>query len=580
MFRALLHAACILIGLLFLIGAGLHCVPGTAIGDNLSPRSLSSIDGGRAGSDFCLSQTGTRRLSAWIGDLACGVSECWNERTTLRDRLVQGLPRSLFLLCLAFPCVLLFAHRRGEESASAPAPLWLRLVPAPAIAFALYLLAETAGAAPLRGLHGVTLDPLTGWERWLDVLRHGIVPIFGLTLTGIAAYRISIVPPPRETFVVPASAGTVPPVPPEGGTTNPAPWRIESSGRAALVAMAGMLCVIEPVCGWPGLGWMISRAAFQFDLPVLFAGVFAIAATVTLIQAGCEVLRRGLVGGFRPGSRIAVAYVETVPGEVGGDQRRTLGSLRHSRRARVALGLALTLVALILVAGYGAAPLDGLSIGQYGPGLSPSFWLPFGSDAFGRNVCSESLRALAVSLAVALAVTAGAMALGGLIGAPVAAVAGRGLRDSGWRGAPIRLLANTLARFPTAPTALLVAALIRPDAWGVLTALATAVALRTGAWVGSPLTPSAGWTAGGWARWMGSRAPSFAIEALAVETGLSIVGLGPRLPWPTFGEWIGHLAAVAPHPAWALLLPFLAFALALAALELLGEVIRELAWAP
>lgn len=460
---------------------------------------------------------------------------------------------SLSLLSAGCLGMLMFAHRRGEESADASAPSWVKFAPPPLFIGALLLAAEAAGLPSLREW------PAHGEKNFLAVIRHAIVPFFALSMVGAAAYQI----------------GRRPPAPDAPGSR----WRIESSGASALAGMAGWLCVIEPLCGWPGLGRRIARQTFEGDLRTVLLGTFLLAGAVTALHAIGAIAHLLVEGAWRrdlPGFE----YAEGAPAEMGGDQRRSLRSIRGSRRFRLAWTLAAALGVLLLFFGIGSLPPDGILLGQLSPAEGPGLWAPFGSDAFGRNIFAGSLRATGISVLLAIVVAIGAVGATALPGAVLAAVAGRWIRRETWIALPFEAGAAALSRLPILPVVLLASLLTGAGPHRFAAALMIGVALKTFGWIGSPVTPMEGWSPRAWGAWIVSRFPSFVVEAFVAESALSLIGIGPNLGWPTLGESVGYLIAVAPHPAWAVLLPFAWWILVLVILDLLSGVLREMRWAP
>lgn len=261
-----------------------------------------------------------------------------------------------------------------------------------------------------------------------------------------------------------------------------------------------------------------------------------------------------------------------------------------SRSTRIAAGVlgALALVALLapLLAPHDpAAQLD--VVGKRS--LAPSAAHPFGTDVLSRDVLSRVLHGARVSLGVAVVATAVATLAGALWGG-LAAVAPR------WLDAAMMRVVDALLALPRVLVLLVVAAITGPlPAWALGVALGATGWLATSRLVRGEVRLAAARDfalaarALGVGRWrllvrhlLPHAAPQLAVvvplglaDAIAIEAGLSFLGIGVRPPTPSWGALM-HDGAEALFGAWWLtFFPALFVVATIAAATVLGERARE-----
>ena len=133
------------------------------------------------------------------------------------------------------------------------------------------------------------------------------------------------------------------------------------------IGILGGAVAVEQVFAIPGLGRYLLGAANAQDLPALQAGLLLMALAAVLVGVLTGVLRRILRGGPLPAGAL--------PPE----------SRSEGRAARWTAGIALSGLALILVAGLPRNPY----LLDYQRLAPPSWALPFGADASGRDLLAR-----------------------------------------------------------------------------------------------------------------------------------------------------------------------------------------------
>lgn len=168
------------------------------------------------------------------------------------------------------------------------------------------------------------------------------------------------------------------------------PWGI------AVVGLTGAAVAVEQVFAVPGLGRQVLDAAQAQDLPLLQGGVLALVLVALAVGALAAGARQALLGPAVRAGAVPVAVGTAVPG----------------RAARVAAALCALLLCSVLVAGL---PRDPYAVG-HGRLAAPSWTLPLGADASGRDVLARLAHGMAGTLGTAVLVSLGALVVGVLVG--------------------------------------------------------------------------------------------------------------------------------------------------------------------
>lgn len=162
-----------------------------------------------------------------------------------------------------------------------------------------------------------------------------------------------------------------------------------------IVGLLGGAVAVEQVFAIPGLGRFLLGAANSQDLPALQAGILVVAVAAVSIGALTGLARLLLWGGPLPGGALAA------PPE----------APRRDRVAAWTLGIAAGLLGAILVAGL---PRDPFSV-AHGRLEAPSWALPFGADASGRDLLARVAHGALGTLGPALLIVAASIIVGVLV---------------------------------------------------------------------------------------------------------------------------------------------------------------------
>ena len=171
---------------------------------------------------------------------------------------------------------------------------------------------------------------------------------------------------------------------------------VSSQAALVIVGLTGGAVTVERVFAIPGIGRATLGAATSQDIPVLQAGVLALLVLAILAGTLAALVRRALLG---PAGRLGVVPVAVVPPAF------------HRRDLAVPLGAAL-LLGLITIAGVLRDPFASAH-----PRLAPPSWtLPFGADASGRDLLARVGHGTVSTVGTALAVVLVSLVIGILIG--------------------------------------------------------------------------------------------------------------------------------------------------------------------
>lgn len=163
-----------------------------------------------------------------------------------------------------------------------------------------------------------------------------------------------------------------------------------------LVGLTGGAVAVEKVFAIPGLGRATLGASAAQDLPALQCGMLLLLLIATAAGSGIGLLRHRLLGRAISTASLPVP-IQSAPIRPG---------------AYGVPALAGGLLALLLVTGLPREPLSS----DFMRLQEPSLMLPFGADATGRDLLARVAHGAIVTLATALIVTLGSLAIGLCIG--------------------------------------------------------------------------------------------------------------------------------------------------------------------
>lgn len=217
---------------------------------------------------------------------------------------------------------------------------------------------------------------------------------------------------------------------------------------------------------------------------------------------------------------------------------------------------------------------------------APGYWL--GTDEFGRDILSRIIHATQLALLIAGA----SVALATLVGVPLGLVAGY---YGGWADALIMRLADALLAFPAVLFAVLVVAIYGASALSIILTIAVIYLPRFARLVrGSVLVlrdlefVTASRLCGASDARLLARTilpnclPPILVQitvalgvAILVEAGLSYLGLGVQPPTATWGVMLRQAQSYLGRAPWYVLAPGGSIVLAVLALNLLGDALRD-----
>ncbi|GAB3222758.1 ABC transporter permease [Mycolicibacterium hippocampi] len=297
--RRLVYSAVVLLGVLVVVFALVHLVPGDpvriALGTRYTPEAYDALRAASGLDQPIVSQFFGYLGSALTGDL--GVSFRNGDPVTVA--LLERLPATLSLgiagmaiaLVIALPAGIYAALREGRISdgivrvtsqfgVSVP-DFWLGIL-------LIALFSTTLGWLPTSGYRPLFDDP-AGW------LRHIVLP--ALTVGVVAAaimtryVRSAVLEVAAMGYVRTArSKGLSPRVVTFRHTVRNALVPILTITGIQLATILGGVIVVEVVFAWPGLGRLVFNAVAARDYPLIQGAVLLIAALFLLINLLVDLL--------------------------------------------------------------------------------------------------------------------------------------------------------------------------------------------------------------------------------------------------------------------------------------------------
>ena len=297
--QRLLYSAVVMFGVLVLVFALVHLVPGDpvriALGTRYTPEPYEALRAASGLDRPLISQFFGYIGSALTGALGVSFRNGDPVTVTLLERLPAtlslGLTGIVIALAVALPAGVYSALREGKISDAIVRVTSQFGVSIPDFWMGILLIAlfsTTLGWLPTSGYRPLFEDP-AGW------LRHIILP--GLTVGVVAAAIMTRYV--RSAVLEVASMGYVRTarskgLPPRVGTyrhtvRNARVPNLTITG-IQLATLLGGVIVVEVVFAWPGLGRLVYNAVAARDYPLIQGAVLLIAALFLLINLLVDVL--------------------------------------------------------------------------------------------------------------------------------------------------------------------------------------------------------------------------------------------------------------------------------------------------
>ncbi|OMB99864.1 glutathione ABC transporter permease GsiC [Mycobacterium sp. NS-7484] len=297
--RRLVYSAVVLVGVLIVVFALVHLVPGDpvriALGTRYTPQAYDALRAASGMDRPIVEQFFSYLGSALTGDLGVSFRNGDPVTVTLLERLPAtlslGVVGILIALAIAVPAGIFSALREGRLSdaivrigsqfgVSVP-DFWLGIL-------LIGLFASTLGWLPTSGYRPLLSDP-GGW------LRHIILP--GLTVGLVAGaimtryVRSAVLEVAAMGYVRTArSKGLAPQVVTFRHIVRNALLPVLTITGIQLATILGGVIVVEVVFAWPGLGRLVFNSVAARDYPVIQGAVLLIAVLFLLINLLVDVL--------------------------------------------------------------------------------------------------------------------------------------------------------------------------------------------------------------------------------------------------------------------------------------------------
>lgn len=297
--RRLLYSAVVLIGVLVVVFALVHLVPGDpvriALGTRYSPQAYDALRSASGLDKPIVEQFFSYVGSALTGDL--GVSFRNGDPVTVI--LLERLPATISLalagiviaLLIALPAGIWSALREGRISdaiiriasqfgVSVP-DFWMGIL-------LIALFATTLGWLPTSGYQPL-LDNPSGWMRHIVLPALTVGLVAGAIMTRYV--RSAVLEVASMGYVRTARSKGLPPrVVTFRHTVRNALIPVLTITGIQLATILGGVIVVEVVFAWPGLGRLVYNAVAARDYPVIQGAVLLIAALFLLINLIVDVL--------------------------------------------------------------------------------------------------------------------------------------------------------------------------------------------------------------------------------------------------------------------------------------------------
>lgn len=258
--------------------------------------------------DFGLDRPLPEQLFVYVKQAATfNFGKSFRENRPVAEMILERLPATLVLTLSAFAFALVTGVALGVAAGRRPGSMidgFLTTVSLVFFAMPLFWLGLMAVVVfsmklqwlPAYGMMSVGAD-LTGFDAWLDMARHLVMPALTLGLFYMAVYmrvtRAAVAEVVDQDFVRTARAKGVP----EGRV-----WRRHVLRNALLPVITyatiqaghivGGSVLIETVFAWPGIGRLAFDALFQRDYNLLLAIFFVTSVLVIVFNLVADLLYR------------------------------------------------------------------------------------------------------------------------------------------------------------------------------------------------------------------------------------------------------------------------------------------------
>jgi peptide/nickel transport system permease protein len=303
-----------------------------------------------------------------------------------------------------------------------------------------------------------------------------------------------------------------------------------------LVGLTGGAVAVEQVFAIPGLGRSTLGAAAALDLPALQLGVLVLLGVAAVAGAGAALARRALLGGALRTGDVPVPSPVTPAGRLRWLVPATAGAL----------------LGVVVVAGAVREPY----LSAHGRLAPPSWALPLGADASGRDLLARVGHGALLTVGTALAVVLACLLIGTLVGLFPRASTG----PIEVTNAAPPVVAGMVVAAVTGPSATGAALAVAIVGWAPLAAHAAALVAEVRAQPHVRILPVLGVgparlllghalpaVAGPLVRHAMLRLPGVALALAA----LGFLGLGPQPPSPEWGQLLAEGLPYVERAPWA-----------------------------
>jgi len=288
----------LLIGISFMCFAILQISPGDYVQSLTSGDQFSEELRRQITHEFGLDKPWPIQYLLWLGNalrLNFGISLATRQPVAgmiwerMGNTLILSAASLIVAWGLAIPLGIISAVKRNSWIDRGSSLFAFTFISIPGFFFALLLLlaAQKSGWLPVGGMHSIDADQMTGPQKFVDLIKHLIIPTTVLGLAGCAGImrqmRGSLLDTLRENYVTAARARGLPDskVILKHAVRNAINPLITIFGFSLAGLLSGA-ALVENVVAWPGLGRLILDSVQSKDVYMVM-GAFMMGATMLML---------------------------------------------------------------------------------------------------------------------------------------------------------------------------------------------------------------------------------------------------------------------------------------------------------
>ncbi len=290
-FRRLLGIVPLLLGISIITFIVIHLAPGkpTTLDNALNPK-ISFEAKQRLDKLYGLDKPLYAQYSGWLWRMArFDFGSSFGDNRPVFDKIIERIPVTLSINILSLVFILVLAIPIGVKSALKPNKFFDKAMTifvfigfsVPTFWLALLLMnffGVKLGWLPVSGIKSLDYEYLNFWEKFFDVAKHLVLPLFVSSITGLAGVsrymRSSMLEALQQPYIYTARAKGVP----ESKIAYKHAFRnavlpIVTILGLSIPGLLGGSVIFESIFAIPGIGRLFYEAVMMRDYPVIMAEV-------------------------------------------------------------------------------------------------------------------------------------------------------------------------------------------------------------------------------------------------------------------------------------------------------------------